>query len=123
MWQRNWLQGERLQQQARYWGKDLDGAPRLLELPTDHARPAVQCYEGSEVEVILDQRLTEGLRVLSQRHGITLYMTVWSSQDFVDTLKRRADQAGGRPSVQGIHPRGVHDGYTRLSRHIARSTT
>jgi hypothetical protein len=31
---------------------------------------------------------------------------VWSSQDFVDTLKRRAEQVGGWPSVQAIHPVG-----------------
>ncbi|MDF0607194.1 condensation domain-containing protein, partial [Neisseriaceae bacterium TC5R-5] len=34
LWQRNWLQGEVLQQQLSYWREHLSGAPALLELPT-----------------------------------------------------------------------------------------
>ena len=33
VWQRNWLQGEVLEQQMRYWRQQLAGAPSLLELP------------------------------------------------------------------------------------------
>jgi Condensation domain. len=40
VWQRQLLEGERLQQQAEYWKGALAGAPALLELPWDHARPA-----------------------------------------------------------------------------------
>ncbi|MCP5100762.1 MAG: non-ribosomal peptide synthetase, partial [Chloroflexi bacterium] len=35
VWQRDWLQGEVLQQQVDYWTKKLTGSPELLELPTD----------------------------------------------------------------------------------------
>ncbi|HFQ93464.1 MAG TPA: amino acid adenylation domain-containing protein, partial [Anaerolineae bacterium] len=40
-WQRNWLQGDPLEEQLDYWREKLAGAPPLLELPTDHPRPAV----------------------------------------------------------------------------------
>jgi amino acid adenylation domain-containing protein len=39
-WQRRWVTGDVLRQQADYWKATLAGAPELLELPTDHARPA-----------------------------------------------------------------------------------
>ena len=39
VWQRQLIEGERLQQQAEYWKGALAGAPALLELPWDHARP------------------------------------------------------------------------------------
>jgi hypothetical protein len=40
IWQRGWLQGEKLEKQLSYWRKQLAGAPPLLELPTDFPRPA-----------------------------------------------------------------------------------
>ncbi len=46
IWERQWLEGEVLTQQSEYWKKALQGAPALLELPTDHARPAQQDYKG-----------------------------------------------------------------------------
>jgi hypothetical protein len=39
-WQRKWLGGKFLEQQATYWQAKLQGAPPLLELPTDRPRPA-----------------------------------------------------------------------------------
>ena len=79
VWQRLWLSGEVLQRQSSYWQQALAGAPVLLTLPTDRPRPAQQDYAGSSVEVRLDERLTAGLKALSQRHGTTLYMTLMSA--------------------------------------------
>jgi amino acid adenylation domain-containing protein len=59
----------------------LAGAPALLELPTDRPRPAVPGFAGS-VTVALTEELTAGLRGLSQRHNVTLFMTLlagWSA--------------------------------------------
>ena len=47
VWQREWLQGEVLEEQLEYWREQLAGAPAVLELPTDQARPAVQSYRGA----------------------------------------------------------------------------
>ena len=35
-WQRQWLQGDPLEEQLAYWRETLAGAPPLLDLPTDH---------------------------------------------------------------------------------------
>ena len=75
-WQRRWLQGEGLQRQVDYWKHTLAGAPALLELPSDRVRPQWQDYSGATVGVALDAELTRGLKALSQRHGVTLYMTL-----------------------------------------------
>jgi amino acid adenylation domain-containing protein len=78
-WQRQWLTGERLQAQAGYWQTALTGAPALLELPSDHPRPAQQNYAGDHIEVQLDAELTSQLKALSLRQGATLYMTLLAS--------------------------------------------
>src|SRR5262249_17741165 len=39
-WQQQWLQGERLQRQLKYWRQQLQGAPEILELLTDKPRQA-----------------------------------------------------------------------------------
>jgi len=48
----------------------------LLELPTDHPRPAEQNFAGGFVEIALDEQLTARLKELSRRHRTTLYMTL-----------------------------------------------
>ncbi|WP_431262152.1 amino acid adenylation domain-containing protein [Roseateles chitinivorans] len=81
VWQRQWLQGEVLQQQSQYWKRELSGAPALLELPTDNPRPAEQSYEGAQWSFEIPQALTSGLRALAQSQGATLFMTLlagWS---------------------------------------------
>ena len=57
LWQRQWL-SEPLQQQLMYWKQELQGAPALISLPTDHARPAVQDYAGERIEIELDEQLS-----------------------------------------------------------------
>jgi len=80
-WQRRWLTKERLAEQLTFWNQELKGAPALLELPTDHPRPAVQSYAGATVDVELSEELTQGLNGLARRHGVTLFMVLqagWS---------------------------------------------
>src|SRR5262249_18226223 len=79
VWQRRWMETEVLQQQGEYWKSTLIGAPGLLELPADHARPTRQDFAGDVVEWLLDDKLTAGLKALSRRHGTTLFMTLLGS--------------------------------------------
>ncbi|PNX08331.1 hypothetical protein CF650_37190, partial [Burkholderia sp. 129] len=50
-----------------------------LELPTDRPRPPKQSHAGASVEVKLGAALSERVKRLSQRHGVTPYMTLLSS--------------------------------------------
>ena len=77
VWQRQWIEGEILQQQAAYWKTTLAGAPALLELLTDHPRPVQQeLCRGYAAEWCWTEKLTSGLKGLSRRQGTTLYMTL-----------------------------------------------
>lgn len=76
VWQRQWLSGERLETQLRYWKEQLSNAPALLELPTDRPRPAVQTFRGGYYHTVLPQELSAELTALSKQAGITLFMTL-----------------------------------------------
>ena len=76
VWQRQWLQGEILENQLNYWKKQLTGAPPLLELPTDKPRPATANFRGHSISFQINSELTEKLKLLSQKSGVTLFMTL-----------------------------------------------
>ena len=58
LWQRQWLQGEVLDELLAYWKEQLAGAPALLLLPTDHPRPSVQTFRGASQAWCLSAELT-----------------------------------------------------------------
>ncbi|MBD2798127.1 amino acid adenylation domain-containing protein, partial [Xenorhabdus sp. 18] len=82
VWQHEQLKETALTEQRDFWRAQLEGAPALLELPTDRPRPAVQTYAGDHVAFQLDAPLLASLKALGQRHHSTLFMimlTAWSS--------------------------------------------
>ena len=62
--------------QVRYWTKALAGLPEQIVLPTDHPRPAVASYRGSQVTVGLDAALHQGLVSLARRGGVSVFMVL-----------------------------------------------
>jgi amino acid adenylation domain-containing protein len=78
-WQRDWLQGERLEEQLSYWRAELADAPPLLELPTDRPRPTFKTFHGADVRVSFSKSLSEEIMRLSRREGATLFMTLLSA--------------------------------------------
>jgi amino acid adenylation domain-containing protein len=76
VWQRRQLQGEVLERQVAWWKERLAGAPELLELPTDHPRPAVQAYRGAYEPVHVGAELLERLEALGRGEGATLFMVL-----------------------------------------------
>ncbi|HYC29227.1 MAG TPA: condensation domain-containing protein, partial [Chitinophagaceae bacterium] len=75
LWQRKYLEGPVLDAQLTYWKEKLYGV-QPLQMPTDHARPAVKSIKGSMIAFGIDKQLTKQLRELSQTQGVTLYMTL-----------------------------------------------
>ncbi|MBD2506376.1 amino acid adenylation domain-containing protein [Nostoc muscorum FACHB-395] len=75
-WQRQWLQGQVLESQLQFWKKHLGTSPPILKLPTDHPRPPARTFKSAGQPIILSQKLTDALKVLSQQEGVTLFMTL-----------------------------------------------
>ncbi|HEU4556902.1 MAG TPA: amino acid adenylation domain-containing protein, partial [Longimicrobium sp.] len=90
VWQRERLSGEALERQLSYWRQALDGAPALLELPTDRPRPPVESHRGAIEGLFVSPELTADVHALARREGATLFMVLLAALDVV--LGRLAGQ-------------------------------
>ncbi len=73
-WQRGAAHARALDGQVDYWRKQLAGLPQL-DLPLDRPRPKALAFRGSHLEVTIPANLSAGLRVLSRREKVTLFMS------------------------------------------------
>ncbi|HEY3323603.1 MAG TPA: amino acid adenylation domain-containing protein [Planctomycetota bacterium] len=75
-WQLRGRHAAALEKQIAFWKAQLEGAPRVLELPSDRPRPITASYHGALHRFAFSKSLTQALRNLSQREGATLFMTL-----------------------------------------------
>ena len=106
-WQRAWLQNESLEGELAHWRVRLQGAPGVLELPADHARPAAQSFRGANESIALDPAVagaSEGDQP-ARRHN------------FIH------DAAGGvQSAAQPLHRAGRYCGRSALHQPSARGS-
>ena len=75
-WQQDLMKKGEFDKQLSYWIKQLAGAPQSLDLPTDRPRPPVGAFNGSRQVIALPVELSEAIRKLSRREGVTTFMTL-----------------------------------------------
>ena len=90
VWERRQADSRSWAESVRYWSDQLHGAPQRLALPGDHARPARMTNRGARLRVELPPALSAEVRALSQRNGVTPFVTMLAG--FVATLSRYAAQ-------------------------------
>ncbi len=89
-WQRSWLTGEVFDVQLDYWKKRLEGAPPILEVPTDRPRPSIQSFRGSLEHFNVAEDVVRGLRELCRQEGATMFMVLLAA--FQTLLHRYSGQ-------------------------------
>jgi amino acid adenylation domain-containing protein len=75
-WQSEMLAGSEGDRLWSYWSRQLDGAPTVLELPSDRPRPPVFSRRGGAMPWRVDPNLVRQLKALSLSEGVTLYSTL-----------------------------------------------
>jgi amino acid adenylation domain-containing protein len=75
IWQRDQLQGRRLDDLLSHWREQLAGAPTSLELPLDHPRPNQQTFVAATYPIDIPAGVTARLVALGQAERATLFMT------------------------------------------------
>jgi len=79
VWQRERMNGDEYKKDLEYWRKQLAGAPFVLDFPTDFPRPPIQNFRGARVYVSYPKSLLDGLKELSRREGVTMFMTLMAA--------------------------------------------
>ncbi|OWY69320.1 non-ribosomal peptide synthetase [cyanobacterium TDX16] len=103
-WQQEWLQGEVLESQLSYWRSQLADLA-VLNLPTDRARSPIQSYQGATHNFQLSKTLTQSLEALSQRAGVTLFMSLLAAfQTLLHRYTGQEDIAVGSPIANRNRP-------------------
>jgi non-ribosomal peptide synthetase component F len=97
-WQREELQGERLEREVEHWRRELAGAPTSLELPADHLRPPVMHYRGTRLPAKQPAARLNALKELAQKEGVTLFMALLAAYSvLLARLSRQEDLTIGSP--------------------------
>ena len=73
-WQREYISGEVLAKQVKYWKNKLAGAQTILDLPTDRQRPTTHSWHGATEELIFESQVRAALKEFAQSEGATLFM-------------------------------------------------
>ncbi len=79
IWQRDWLQASVLEEQKKYWHRQMQGAPTLLSLPSDFPRPAMQSFKGARMHFVIPETMNVQVKELSKQARITSFITVLSA--------------------------------------------
>ena len=90
LWQRERLTDDALASQLAYWQGELTGAPEVLRLPLDHARPAVQSFVGGRVIARIPAELAQSLAQAGRAGDATTFMTLFAI--FAILLERYSGQ-------------------------------
>ncbi|HLP57743.1 MAG TPA: amino acid adenylation domain-containing protein, partial [Candidatus Deferrimicrobium sp.] len=75
-WQNCLAQSETMKRQESYWLNRLAGEITVLNLPTDHERPAVQSFAGNVVTFRIEEKEMQPLRTLALEEGVSLFMAL-----------------------------------------------
>jgi amino acid adenylation domain-containing protein/non-ribosomal peptide synthase protein (TIGR01720 family) len=104
IWQRDWPLGSQIESHIAYWKAKLEEVS-VLDIPTDHPRPAVHRYRGGQVSVWLDKVQLHGLRDLALTVGATFFMALLATFQIV--LARHSGQYDicvGTPTANRSQP-------------------
>jgi non-ribosomal peptide synthetase component F len=104
------MSGDVREEKLSFWKRQLEGAPTVLPLPTDHPRREVQTFNGGSLRAELPAGLSQSLKALCRRESVTLYMASFAAFGVLlgrltgsdDILVGTAVAGRTRPEVEGV---------------------
>jgi amino acid adenylation domain-containing protein len=83
VWQREWLQGEVLDEGLRYWKRELSGELPVIEFPGARPRPKAPSYKGDELMFVIPSEISEGFKAICRAESVTMFMTLLAAFDIL----------------------------------------
>ena len=104
-WQASQMTEDRVEKQMEYWRKNLQGAPEVLDLPTDRPRPPVQDFVGKSQPLQLSLELTALINELARSRQTTPFVVLLAAQALLlGRFARQNDLVLGTASAGRVHP-------------------
>uniref|UniRef100_A0A486XMP8 Siderophore biosynthesis non-ribosomal peptide synthetase modules @ Bacillibactin synthetase component F n=1 Tax=Rheinheimera sp. BAL341 TaxID=1708203 RepID=A0A486XMP8_9GAMM len=75
-WQRQLLQGSRLDDLLSFWKDYLNNLPHSHNLPLDYKRPLDQSFFGDNYKHSVSVQVLDGLQTIAREHDATLFMVL-----------------------------------------------
>ncbi|MDO9103411.1 MAG: amino acid adenylation domain-containing protein [Methylovulum sp.] len=98
VWQRQWLDGARLETLLAYWRRKLADYPPALDLHADFARPALPTFAAASVPFSLDASLTRSLLRLAEQSQCSFFTLLLAALTvFLARYSGQQDIAVGTP--------------------------
>jgi amino acid adenylation domain-containing protein/non-ribosomal peptide synthase protein (TIGR01720 family) len=76
VWQREFLDDERMAAELDYWRRALDGIPPRLALPTDRPHPARPTFSGAHLGATVPPDVMAELTLFAAREGVSLFIVL-----------------------------------------------
>lgn len=87
----------------RHWDQLLQGAPSLVQLPTDRPRPQIQSYRCATVPVEIGEILAKQLRQLAGAQGVSVFTVLAASWAILlRRLTGQKDMVIGTPAANRV---------------------
>nr|WP_256581894.1 non-ribosomal peptide synthetase [Pseudomonas sp. S09G 359] len=97
-WQRHWMDNGERDRQLAYWLGHLGDTPQPLRLPGQRVALGPRSHEGGQARIALAPALSEQLKALAAREGVTLFVLLLASfQALLHRLSGLADVRIGVP--------------------------
>jgi hypothetical protein len=101
-WQRERWEREEFNKEVDYWCAQLEREIPRLNWPSDHPRPTTESFRGSIIPFALPPTLTEAVKALSRREGITLFTVLLAAlATLLHSYTQQDDFTLGTPSPSG----------------------
>ena len=105
IWQREWLQGKRYENQLSYWKSKLLSPPELLYIPADKERPKQESYRGEFYNFQIPHHLVAKIKFLGEQQQATIFMSLLSCfQAFLYKYSGQDDIIVGTPITSRRSP-------------------
>jgi amino acid adenylation domain-containing protein len=103
-WQNSKRQRHRIKSQEDYWLRQFATEIPALNLTLDYPRPAIQCFEGSELFFQVEAERTKALKALALEEEASLYMVLLAIFTILlSKLSRQEDIVVGTPTAGRRH--------------------